>query len=272
MKLRLLGTGAADGIPGLYPDNRVSEYARAHRGKDVRTRAAAIVDDHLKLDLSPETALQLLANDLRASDWSGLVFTHSHDDHFALNELQYLLYPFCAEEFVPFPIYGNATIVAELREQYGCWPMEFIETRSFETFTHLGYEITPVHAHHKLEEDSHNLIVSHEGASLLYATDTGVWLDDTWAFLAGRLLSALVIECTEGMHRTGYYGHMSIDECIEVVRRLREMGTLAGDAPVVTTHHSHLGDLTHAELEDLLAPHGMQPGFDGMAVTVPPLG
>ena len=78
----LLGTGAADGIPGFYAKDRVSQYARTEGGKDVRTRSAALVDGALKIDLPPDTLVHLHQNRLDARDWSALLFTHSHEDHY----------------------------------------------------------------------------------------------------------------------------------------------------------------------------------------------
>lgn len=56
---------------------------------------------------------------------------------------------------------------------------------------------------------------------------------------------------------------MDIAQCVSTVSRLRDLGVLSSDAPVVTTHHSHLGNATHYELEAELGKHGIAVGFDG---------
>lgn len=264
MKIHLLGTGAADGIPSYYSDSRVSNYARQHGGKDVRTRSAAIIDGHLKIDMGPDTFHQLQSAGLTIRDWSALLFTHSDDDHFAPRELQYCLYPFCPEEYLGFPIYANAHICDRYREEYPEWPIELVETHSFQTFSHGEYQITPVKAFHKLSEDSQNHLIQHEGKTLFYATDTGIWREDTWAFLEGWKVDAMVLECTEGTAPTDYPEHLDVAECKEVVGRLRQMKVLGPDSRVVTTHHAHYGDCTHAELEAVLNPFGIEVGYDGM--------
>lgn len=264
MNIRLLGTGSADGIPGWYSDSEVSDYARVHGGKDVRTRSGALIDGHLKVDLPPDTAWQIVRDGLDAREWTGMVFTHSHDDHLAVDEIQYALYPFNSNEFVPYSIYGNASVCARIAERYPGWPIELVETRSFETTWHMGYEITPIRAMHGVDEDSHNLLISSGGRTLLYATDTGIWAPNTWEFLKERVVHGLVLECTEGVLSTHYEGHLDVDECIEVVDRLRKQGSLVADAPVATTHHSPLGGGTHAQLRAVLNPHGIQVGYDGL--------
>lgn len=268
MKIQLLGTGAADGIPALFSDSAVSRAARENGGKDVRTRCAAILDDHIHIDFGPDTWCQAAKHGVRLADITAIVYTHSHDDHLARNELQYVLVPFTDLEYAPFTIYGNAEVLRKVDERYPLWPFELIETRSFEPFHHAGTKITPIKAYHKLDEDSQNLILQRDGRTILYGTDTGYWRDETWEFLAGWKIDALVIEATDGFARSDYYGHMDLAEAIASVKRLREMGVLPDSAPVVTTHHSHLGQATHAQLEEALSPHGMQAGYDGITIEI----
>jgi hypothetical protein len=51
---------------------------------------------------------------------------------------------------------------------------------------------------------------------------------------------------------------------------MRSQGSLKPSAKIVTTHHSHYGDATHAELEALLNPHGIDVGYDGMEFEILP--
>jgi phosphoribosyl 1,2-cyclic phosphate phosphodiesterase len=268
MIVRLLGTGAAEGIPAFYSDSRVSRHAREHGGRDVRTRASALVDGHIKIDLPPDTLMQLQRDRLDARDWSALIFTHSHDDHFAYPELQYSVWPFNDMEYTDFTIYGNGFIVEEIEGYYPDWPMEVVLARSFEPFQHADYKITPLHANHLDDEDSHNLLIENEGRSLLYATDTGVWGEDTWSYLDGRTLDLLILECTKGFVQDDYEGHLAIEDFKKVIQRLRDQGTLTPSSRVVSTHHSHNGDATHAELEESLTPDGVIVGYDGMEIEV----
>lgn len=268
MTIRLLGTGAAEGIPAFYSNSRVSCYARKHGGKDVRTRCGALIDGTIKIDLPPDTLLHLHRDHLDATDWTALIFTHSDDDHFCPTELQYCLYPFNEMDFLGFTIYGNDCICPRLHEMYPSWPMDIVQTRSFHPVKHQEYTITPVHANHKLDEDAHNLIIERNGKRLLYATDTGVWFDDTWNFLKGLRLDLLVIECTEGLRCTDYEGHLDIEALLDVLGRLHKQGTLDSQSKVYTTHHSHNGDATHEELEQALNPHGVLVGYDGLDIRV----
>jgi len=269
MKIKLLGTGAADGIPAFHGDCRVCKHAREHGGKDMRSRSAAVIDGSLKVDLPPDTLMQMHQSKSNARDWTGLIFTHSDEDHFAVDQLQYALHPFTDMDHMGFTIYANATIAKQIWERYPAWPLEVAITRSFCPVEHGAFRIIPIRAKHGAQgEDAHNLIFERGGKTFLYATDTGIWPEETWFHLRDFRLDALVIECTNGFVPNDYDGHLDIKQCCDVVERLRKMGTLSSNSRVVTTHHSHHGGATHAELEEALNPYGIEPGFDGMLIDI----
>ncbi len=268
MNIRLLGTGAADGIPGFFGNDMVSHYARENGGKDIRTRSAAIIDGVLKVDFPPDTLSQLQQNSLDARDWTALIFTHSDDDHFAVDELQYGLYPFTEMDHLPYTIFANKDVCREILGRYPDWPIELNETQSFEGFQHGPYNVMPVRATHIIEEDCQNLIIEKEGKCLLYATDTGMWPEETFEFLKNYCIDLLVIECTDGFVDSTYHGHLNIQAVIEVVGRLRRSGVLADTSRVVTTHHGHHGGARHCDLERVFSPHRIEPGFDGMLIEI----
>jgi len=263
-----LGTGAAEGIPAWYSGSRVSEHARKHGGRDIRTRCGAIVDGVIKLDLPPDSLVQMHRDGLDARDWLALIFTHSHDDHFAIDQIQYGLYPFNDAAYLGYPIFGNEEIVRRLDERYPGWPIEVHRTRSFEPFEVAEYRITPISAHHMETEDAQNLILEHGGKAFLYGTDTGIWQPPTWEFLAGWKLDGLVLECTAGRLVADFWGHHGLDTFLPTVDRLRSEGILKPNAPVVSTHHSHQGEMTYAELCEALADRGIVAGYDGFEFDV----
>ncbi|MFN8139718.1 MAG: MBL fold metallo-hydrolase [Fimbriimonadales bacterium] len=264
MKILLTGTGGADGIPAFCAESELSDYARTHGGHDVRSRAAAVVDGVLRLDFGPDTFAQVQRLGLHVRDWRAVLFTHSHDDHFSPRELQYMFPPFVNGTYVTPTIYGNQTILDGISGAFDeANQLSTQLIRSFEPTELLGYTLTPIAAYHKLDEDSMNFIIQKD-KTLLYATDTGVWREETWDFLKGQRFDAVVIECTDGFNPSEYWGHLSCDELVQVVSRLREMGCLGPETPIRTTHHAASGRATHAQLTEWLAPHGIIPGHDGM--------
>lgn len=266
MKIQLLGTGAAEGIPAFYSDTRVSDFARANGGHDVRMRAAALIDGRLKIDFGPDTLAQIQRFGLDAREWDAILFTHSHDDHFSVTELQYFLFPFSQLQQMPLPIFANPCICRVIEERYPDWPFELRPTASFRTFELGEYKITPIRAHHMDDEDAHNLIFQRDGKTILYGTDTGIWLEPTWEFLQGWKFDLMVLECTNGPTTSDYYGHLGIAGYEAVLDRLHGMGCLNGVSKVVSTHHSHNGNATHDELCRLLARMNVTVGYDGLEI------
>jgi phosphoribosyl 1,2-cyclic phosphate phosphodiesterase len=268
MKVLLMGTGGADGIPALYGNDRVSKFARANGGKDLRTRSAALVDSALKLDLGPDTLSQVHRFGVDPTEWSAVFFTHSDEDHMCLSEIQYGMFPFVDAEKLEYTIYGNEIVCQLIRHRYPEWPIDLIELKKYETVIHEAYQVTPVSATHKGDEDCHNFIVERDGRRLLYATDTGFYHDEVFDFLAGKEIHALVVECSDGFHKTPYVGHMDIEQCVTLVGRLRESRALGPDAQVFTTHHAAGGGAIHSELEAALGPWGIHAGYDGLSFEV----
>ncbi|RYG24921.1 hypothetical protein EON82_08985 [bacterium] len=185
-----------------------------------------------------------------------------------LSELQYAVYPFTDRFEVPFTIYGNSTVLAEIRQRYQDWPMDLREIRSFESFESTGYLITPLRARHTPGEDCVNYLIERDGRRLVYATDTGVWPEDTFKYLEGNPIHLLVLECTNAFQPSTYLGHLDLESFTYVVNRLRSSGCLVEGSRVVTTHHAAAGGARFCDLESVLAPLGAEPGFDGMLIEV----
>lgn len=271
MHIRLLGTSAAEGWPGLFCECKACADARRLGGKNLRSRASALIDGILKIDLPPDTLHHVLSGWVDLTKVEHLLFTHVHDDHFAVRELQYASWM-----FVPQPItrtthvYGPVDAVATMREELELNTLPFAVhcLAPWETTDVGKYEVTPVLAQHDCERVCLNYLIELDGKTLLYATDTGWWDEPTWRFLAQKKLDAVVIECTKGLSENGYKAHLSIPEVIRVHERLSSDGVISSTTRFVTTHHSHLSGLLHEELEKHLNPHGIEVGFDGMEFEV----
>lgn len=267
MTIKLLGTGAADGVPPLFTPNQLGSGSFDPSSKDYRTRAAALIDDCLKIDNGPDTMAQNQRFRVDPMLWDAIIFTHSHEDHFTVSELQYSLYPFNSNHFPPFTVYANPTVSALIQFRYPDWPIELITTKLFETISIGDYKLTPVRAKHAEPEECQNLIFQKDGKTFGYMTDTGYWPEPTWEYLQDVKFDAMVIECTDGIVDSGYDGHLSLVELVDVLDRLHKQGTIQQGTPVYTTHHSHLGG-SHEQLLEAMRPYGCSPGYDGLEFTL----
>ncbi|HJP82528.1 MAG TPA: MBL fold metallo-hydrolase [Fimbriimonadaceae bacterium] len=265
MTIQLLGTGAADGVPPLFTPNRLGSRSFGPDSKDYRTRASALIDDCIKIDLGPDTLAQNQRFQIDPNLWEAIVFTHSHEDHFTVSEIQYALYPFNMNEYTPFTVYSNSTVKRLIELRYPDWPLDLVETKLYETITICGYQMTPVRAKHAEPEECQNLVFEKDGKVFGYMTDTGIWPEITWDYISGVKFDAMVIECTDGLCDSGYDGHLALWELEGVLERLHKQGSISKGVPIFTTHHSHLGG-SHEELVEAMKPLGAAPGYDGLKI------
>ena len=59
-------------------------------------------------------------------------------------------------------------------------------------------------------------------------------------------------------------GHLSADEVVEEITRMRMEGVLKSDGRVFATHISHEGMALHEELEKYARTHGYEVAWDGL--------
>lgn len=276
MKLLFLGTGSAEGLPALFCSCAVcAEAKRRGSGPNRRTRSSVLLDDVIKIDLPPDTLAHVHQYGLDLSGLRHLLFTHSHDDHFAVRELQYL-----SPNFAPcrragaavLNIWGTRELICRLLPEtehfFEQAPLRFHPLAPFHEVKIGHLHVTPIVAQHKPDEVCLNFLVRSGDTVLLYATDTGWYDAPTWDFLAGRPLSGVVVECGKGASNNPYPGHLNVDQVRAFKRRLVDGGGLAADAPFFVTHIAHTGLLLHEELSEHFAPDAITVAYDGLEVVL----
>src|SRR5437773_2231152 len=108
MEIKLLGTGSAEGWPGLFCSCDICVRSRVAGGKNLRTRTSALIDGVAKIDLPPDTLQHIHTQGLDLTKLEFLAFTHAHDDHLAAAELQYLSWMFVPKTLLkPLTILGS---------------------------------------------------------------------------------------------------------------------------------------------------------------------
>jgi phosphoribosyl 1,2-cyclic phosphate phosphodiesterase len=271
MKIRILGTAAAEGIPAIACDCETCIVARERGGKNIRARSGALIDDVLKIDFGPDTLYHIHRDRLDPTLWKWIIFTHSHHDHCAHEEFQYLLPGFAPPKISEnLHLYGNLHVqekVAQVKH-YGGLQLTAEPLKAFEPLVLDPYKILPVLANHTDGEECHNFIVERGDKRLLYACDTGWYPEETWDFLQGMHMNLLVLEATKALTEASYTKHLSIKECVDFCHRLREQGTLSSRSRVILTHFSHNGDALQEEMEVRAHPEGMEIAYDGIVIEV----
>lgn len=276
MKLKYLGTAAAEGIPAIFCNCPVCVHAWERGGRNVRTRSGALIDGRIKLDFPPDTYAHMLRYRIPLYKIQSLLVTHSHADHFACDELLYRHGWFAnlPGDTPPLTVYGNAVVGQKLNGLYRSLKdlegrVEFRRLTALETLDVEGYAVTPLPARHMIGEGEDCFIyhVEREGRRLLYAHDTGDFPEETWRWLEGRNIHLASLDCTYG-GRDYSDGHMGLPANLQVRDRMLSIGAADAQTVFAANHFSHNGGASHEALEALAGPEGIRVAYDGMELTV----
>ncbi|UVI31283.1 MBL fold metallo-hydrolase [Paenibacillus spongiae] len=292
-RLIFLGTGAAEAIPAFFCRCEYCEHARKHGGKDIRSRSAFRLDENVHIDLGPDLFHQLVKTGLDVHDLTDVLITHTHSDH--LNFFEMLLKD-CAvvtNGNKPIRIYVSETAYtwatnmfrqcvmgdyANNEEVYQQWQQRFpiIALPYYEPVTVADYTVTPLKGSHggygEGEIAANYLIALPDNRMFYYASDTGYYFEETFAYLEEVKLDILVMECTFGGDESrGDYvmGHLDLKNFNLVLDRLLANGTIDQDTKVYATHINHKHPLHHDQLQeafDRTSPVSVIVAFDGMAI------
>lgn len=284
MKIQFLGTAAAEGAPALFCPCKHCTYAREVLGREVRTRAGSILDGKIKLDFGPDSYKHMIDNRIDYTWIRSLLITHSHDDHFCVDDIAYRRPGFAhlTDDVPPLTVYGNAKVGEMLAPHLHRW-LQFQEVKPFETIEIEGYQVTPLEAAHCVTHDgSRNFPIIHEGTelfrseqalfyfiekdgkSLLYAHDTDTFSPAVMDFLAGKKIDLITLDCTNGYLECDYVGHMGASDNLRLREALLANGAADVHTVFVANHFSHNGLVSHEELEKLLP--GFIISYDSLAI------
>ena len=86
MKLKYLGTAAAEGVPAVFCECETCKYARKHGGKNIRTRSQVIIDIKIRIDFPADTYMHFLKFDIPLYAVKSRIITHFHQDHLYVDD------------------------------------------------------------------------------------------------------------------------------------------------------------------------------------------
>jgi phosphoribosyl 1,2-cyclic phosphate phosphodiesterase len=269
MRVHILGTAAAEGWPAVFCGCDTCRRARAAGGKDLRTRSSVQIDDDYKIDLPPDTFHHILRHNLDLSALKYLFVTHTHTDHFARHELEFILPGFShGLSNGPLRIWGNEAVVERLQ-----WlarrpdaPVTVSPAEPFVPITADHLTFTPILAEHAPPEQCLNYVVNSETAAVLYACDTGMYGKTTMEHLAAYRFDLMIVECTFGDTNHRPIHHMTFAGVLQLRDRLAKAHAVDSRTEIVITHFSHNMGRLHDEMVSIAAPEGVIVAYDGMTL------
>lgn len=279
MKIKLLGSAAAECIPALWCECDTCQYARKYGGKDVRRRTSYLIDDDILIDYGPDIFWQVTEFNIDLRKIKHIFFTHSHCDHMNSMDLFWRTQTYFSQVSTWIDIYGDEAVENAIMRDWFCNNgqdmsfenalIRFHKLFAGDTVNIPGLEVLALQANHNPREKPLLYILTRNGKSVFIANDTGMFSGDTWKLLAGRHIDAMIIDCTGGIHPE--FGHNT--DChsgaftdVEIRRRMIDMGCLAPSAPVIINHFSHNANSLHQEMVDLMEPQGITVGYDGLEI------
>lgn len=276
MKIHYFGTAAAEGVPAVFCRCDICRYAREHGGREIRTRAQAMIDDTIMIDFGPDSLFHALRDGVDLTDLRYLLVTHAHGDHIQRDDLcnRQKNFAHLAEDDPPLTVFCSAEVRDLLRptaenDLTGDGRVLFQTVEPFAPFLIEDYRITPLPARHGTEMPLIYMI-EHDGKTFLYAHDTDVFFDEVWDYLTEHAVrfDAVSLDCTEGIKHINYRGHMNFERDFEVRDKMLTTGLADGHTVFVANHFSHNGRATYAEATKPENAQGMLVSYDGMDLVI----
>ena len=286
MEVVFLGTGAAEGVPAAYCRCSDCSGVRARGGREVKSRSSIRIGKHYQVDISPDHYWQMLRHGLDMYDLEHVLISHTHEDHFALPGLTdktmaketndkplavYLSKP--GRDYLDRILKALSISDRELAKWEGRF--HFVGVDYFGTYTVGELTVETVKANHTTVAEGEYavsyLVTLPNGRRLLYALDTGYYLDETWEYLTGKRIDSLIMDCTfAGRTDRGEYpaGHLDLASFMKMLGRMSETGFIDADTGVYATHFNPHQGLTHDEIQQAFdeSPFSVTVAYDGLRV------
>lgn len=259
MKVTVLGCGGSGGVPLIN-----GSWGRCNplNPKNRRRRVSVLVegdDKTILIDTSPDLRLQLLDAGVRRLDV--VLYTHDHADHcHGIDELRAFGHD---RKGVPIPAYGTAETLDLLTHRFryifeqstdgsSALYRPLLEPRPIDGAFSIGtLRVQPFVQDHGYGTTT----TGYRMGGMAYSTDV-VGLDDAaFAVLSG--LDLWIVDC---LRYEPHPTHAHFDLTLSWIAR-------AQPKRAVLTHLNHM--LDYDELASRCPP-GVEPGFDGMVIEVPP--
>lgn len=277
MKIKYLGTAAAEAIPAVFCHCKVCEEARRLKGKNLRARTQALINDDMLVDLCPDTYLNSVRFEVDLSKIKHILITHTHSDHFLPYELEFRN---DAENLATesVTVYGTKAVGEAMKRMIKEHKGVYFKELELFTPTVIGdYTVTALKAEHMIgsTETPVIYIIEHGGKSLLYCTDTGMLegkcilpeVDMEYLKTLKKPFDFIGFDCTYAkVPLDTYHGHLSLADDAMLWQKFKEIGVATDKTIVYATHFSHWNMLMHDEMQALGDKYGIKIAYDGVEI------
>ena len=273
MKLKYLGTAAAEGIPALFCKCETCKKSREEGNRSFRTRSQALINDKILIDFPADSLMHFHKYNIDITDIHTLVITHSHADHFYPIDLTYRSTPYATGVDDTLHVYSNHAVIDSCNDFFKNKNMEQKDTLEFTyvppfiPFESDGVTFTPLLANHKKDEDCYIYLMEQDKKRILYAHDTGYLPKKSLEYLKDKRCSLVSLDCTMGKYSDGN-NHMGLPNIDSFVEQLEKINAISPSCKIVLNHFSHNGNLTYNESLEAVNDKGYIISYDGMEIEI----
>ena len=243
MKITYLGTGGSEAIPSVFCQCKVCEAARKNKGKEIRARSGAVINDNLLIDVPPDIFYSAVRADISLTGIKDIIFTHSHDDHCDTFELVWGVrkgFDSRDDKYITH-LYGNRAVESRVNISKDITTLDFSYIEPFKTFKVSGdISITPLLADHEPNEDCYIYLIEQNGKRLLYGNDTGLFPEATMKYLKGKYIDCISLDCIYVM-MSSERNHMGFAANVKLKDMLIKQGTADDKTVFISQHLAHNG-------------------------------
>ena len=308
MKLTFLGTSAGEFYPAMWCHCPSCEYARTHRGRNLRRHSCALLDDDVMIDFSSHAFITADELGLDLTGIRTLLVTHDHADHFdPLNLITRIIpseagawydppkafEPSSTDEYVGprftrlplLSVYGHQSVYEALHRgnvHIGGFGQEDApgDERLFSMRFHAlsrgetvvteagGLRVTAVVSHHAVPGHVYNYIIERGGRTLLYACDCGGYDEDMLELLKRHRYDCVVFEGTFGLRKRHDAGHMDLEKDERMLAFFTDHGLWTGEPRFVLTHLAPHSCPPYDLYRPIVEERGMILSYDGMVLEI----
>lgn len=275
MKLKYLGTAAAEGVPAVFCECENCKKVRALGGRNIRTRSQALIDDTLLIDFPADTYLHYLMHNFPLNKIKSCLITHSHEDHLYPDDIKMRKKGFShLADDAPLTFYSDRSgydMIRTVTDKFVNNEAAAVLIKLFEPFEVEGYTVTALRAAHAEKSSPVVYIIEKDGKSIFYSNDTSEYPEESMAYLKayGKPMDLISLDCTEAASHVTYVGHMDLWRCAALREKLKEMGVADENTVFVLNHFSHNGThVAYDEFKDIAEKEGFIVSYDGLELEV----
>lgn len=282
MHVTFLGTSAEDAYPSTFCRCKNCERARELGGPSLRKRSSALINDDLLIDIGPDITTGSFSCGRSLANVRYCLQTHSHPDHLDPSHLLARGADYAVFGIHRLHLFASAATIQKAAEHFQGFHdsgslldpkvgerlnLEIHPIEALQPFAVGSYRVTAFPANHDpLVEPLLYAIQSH-GRCIFYGTDTATLPEEAWqGFNRFKLqFDVVILDHTYGPGVPGT-DHLSAQQFIEHMARMRQEGLLTEKAHVFATHISHEGNPPHPDLVDFAMRHGYEIAHDGLTI------